>query len=264
MSLILSTSKSELVNPGKGLFCSEISQDPTVQAGVGLSDARDPRGPWCYVEPGLCGDEERSQVFPELMLSYKVRHLRSFESASELRSYEVCSYAMVVGTGAVVPGFPNGGLAFTYDEGYGFGWGDGAVIAAGRTYDLCWCNGTASDCTLEADFKARTVNGAYHLSGASWPPSLWGPQRRAGAGCGILPRWHALCHSGLPGSGHRDAWQGKMIFQRPFKSGKLPCEERLAPGSLACRSKGLSLAAIVGSGCAGPIGLPQLGGVGDL
>ena len=75
---------------------------------------------------------------------------------------EVCSYAMPVGTGAVVPGFPNGGVAFTYDAGYGFGWGDAAVIAAGQTYDLCWCNGTASDCTLEADFKAfRMPRGVF-------------------------------------------------------------------------------------------------------
>eukprot|EP00438_Fugacium_kawagutii_P010507 Skav232135 [mRNA] locus=scaffold1744:171169:176101:- [translate_table: standard] len=126
----------------KGSFCSEISQDPTVQAGVGLTDAKDPRGPWCYVEPRLCPDAERSQVFPQRFLSYKE-----------------------VGTGATVPGFPNGGLASTVSEGRGFTWGDQPIIAAGKTYDLCWCNGTASGCTMEADFMVRL--GPLHFAGPS-------------------------------------------------------------------------------------------------
>ena len=60
------------------VFCDIFSvksptfQDPTVQAGVGLTDAKDPRGAWCYVAPGQCPDEERSMVFPQRFLSYKV------------------------------------------------------------------------------------------------------------------------------------------------------------------------------------------------
>ena len=53
-----------------------------------------------------------------------------------------------VGSGATVPGFPNGGVATTLAEGRGFSWGDQPIVAAGKTYDLCWCNGTASGCLL--------------------------------------------------------------------------------------------------------------------
>ena len=50
------------------------------------------------------------------------------------------------GTGATVMGFPNGGVATTVNDGTDFTWGDLPIIAAGNTYDLCWCNGTASAC----------------------------------------------------------------------------------------------------------------------
>ena len=50
------------------------------------------------------------------------------------------------GTGAMVKGFPNGGVATTVNDGHDFTWGDLPIIAAGKTYDLCWCNGTASAC----------------------------------------------------------------------------------------------------------------------
>ena len=53
-----------------------------------------------------------------------------------------------VGSGAIVPGFPNGGVATSVAEGHGFSWGDQPIVAAGKTYDLCWCNGTASSCSL--------------------------------------------------------------------------------------------------------------------
>lgn len=53
-----------------------------------------------------------------------------------------------VGSGATVPGFPNGGVATTLADGRGFSWGDQPIVAAGKTYDLCWCNGTASGCLL--------------------------------------------------------------------------------------------------------------------
>ena len=32
------------------------------QAGVGLSDAKDPLGEWCYVDPGLCPDEQAPEL----------------------------------------------------------------------------------------------------------------------------------------------------------------------------------------------------------
>ena len=129
----------------KGSGCSEISQDPTVQAGVGLTDARDPLGAWCYVDPGLCADAMPSAVFPHLQISYKV-----------------CSYSMEAGTGpASVTGFPNGGLAVNLD-GTAFSFGE-LVIASGATYDLCWCNGTEAPCLTEADFAVRI--GPLHFSG---------------------------------------------------------------------------------------------------
>ena len=131
----------------KGAVCSEISQDPTVQAGVGLSDARDPMGAWCYVDPGLCDDEMPSPVYPSLLLSYKV-----------------CSYGEVAGTGpARVPGFPNGGVATNLMDGRAFSFGEELVIAFGATYDLCWCNGTEAPCVTEADFAVRI--GPLHFSG---------------------------------------------------------------------------------------------------
>jgi len=130
----------------KGAMCSEISQDPTVQAGVGIADARDPLGAWCYVDPGLCDDEMASAVFPNLVISYKV-----------------CTYRMQAGTGPGVPGFPNGGLARNLLDGAAFSFGEDLVIAFGATYDLCWCNGTETSCTTEADFSVRI--GPLHFSG---------------------------------------------------------------------------------------------------
>ena len=59
-----------------------------------------------------------------------------------------CQPPKEVGSGATVPGFPNGGVATTVAEGHGFSWGDQPIVAAGKTYDLCWCNGTASGCLL--------------------------------------------------------------------------------------------------------------------
>lgn len=150
----------------KGSQCSEISQDPTVQAGVGLTDAKDPRGAWCYVEPGQCSDEEQSMVFPQHFLSYKV-----------------CSYLVEVGSGATVPGFPNGGVATTLADGRGFSWGDQPIVAAGKTYDLCWCNGTASGCLLEADFSVRL--GPLHFGGPSAQQAASVEICRAGLPCSV-------------------------------------------------------------------------------
>ncbi|CAK9025410.1 Ultraviolet-B receptor UVR8 [Durusdinium trenchii] len=149
----------------KGAECTPISQDVTVQAGVGLSDAKDLRGSWCYVAPGACRDEEVSQVFPQMMLSY-----------------QVCSYLLEAGSGTVVSGFPNGGLSQTFD-GRSFSWGDGPVVAVGRTYDLCWCNGTASSCTLEADFSVRL--GPLHFGGPSTEQAQKVEVCRAGMPCVI-------------------------------------------------------------------------------
>lgn len=42
----------------------------------------------------------------------------------------------LLGTQHSPPGFPNGGLSQTFD-GRSFSWGDGPVVAVGRTYDLC-------------------------------------------------------------------------------------------------------------------------------
>ena len=150
----------------KGAECSEISQDPSVQAGVGLTDAKDLRGPWCYVAADQCPDAEQSQVFPQLMLSYKV-----------------CSYLKAAGTGATVMGFPNGGVATTVNDGTDFTWGDLPIIAAGNTYDLCWCNGTASACETEADFSVRL--GPLHFGGPSADQAIATEVCRAGLPCEI-------------------------------------------------------------------------------
>ncbi|CAK9025396.1 Ultraviolet-B receptor UVR8 [Durusdinium trenchii] len=144
----------------KGAECTPISQDVTVQAGVGLSDAKDLRGSWCCLARSGPGHEDNS--FP---YSYQPGPFR-----------QVCSYLLEAGSGTVVSGFPNGGLSQTFD-GRSFSWGDGPVVAVGRTYDLCggrqacegrglgWCNGTASSCTLEADFSVRL--GPLHFGGPS-------------------------------------------------------------------------------------------------
>ncbi|CAK9090824.1 unnamed protein product [Durusdinium trenchii] len=173
---------SRMLGPlSKGAECTPISQDVTVQAGVGLSDAKDLR----YVAPGACRDEEVSQatrrdvtdhppvcpVFDERTLPRRrtsglwwgVGGL-THDRPRGTPEWKVCSYLLEAGSGTVVSGFPNGGLSQTFD-GRSFSWGDGPVVAVGRTYDLCWCNGTASSCTLEADFSVRL--GPLHFGGPS-------------------------------------------------------------------------------------------------
>lgn len=61
MHMILDWQKTSILE----LVCCEI-------LGTGLTDAKDLRGPWCYVAADQCPDAEQSQVFPQLMLSYKV------------------------------------------------------------------------------------------------------------------------------------------------------------------------------------------------
>eukprot|EP00931_Biecheleriopsis_adriatica_P114653 TRINITY_DN90573_c0_g1_i1.p1 TRINITY_DN90573_c0_g1~~TRINITY_DN90573_c0_g1_i1.p1 ORF type:complete len:1913 (-),score=285.46 TRINITY_DN90573_c0_g1_i1:313-5601(-) len=131
----------------KGGSCSAISQDEVVLAGAGISDRKDPRGAWCYVDDGACLDQEPSTTFPELWISYRA-----------------CTFnASVPGEGP--PGFPNGGLLRTYGGSGGreFGWGDEIIVAPGATYSLCWCNGTESSCTTQGDFRQRL--GPLHYGG---------------------------------------------------------------------------------------------------
>lgn len=80
----------------KGLQCSSVSQDVHVLAPLpgGQPDQIDPRGNWCYVLPGACDDEEPSELFPDLMLSY-----------------QVCRYMNVAGEFSHPPGFPKNGIA---------------------------------------------------------------------------------------------------------------------------------------------------------
>ena len=54
------------------LCSAQLLTDMKVLPLPGLTDAKDPRGAWCYVEPGQCSDEEQSMVFPQRFLSYKV------------------------------------------------------------------------------------------------------------------------------------------------------------------------------------------------
>mmetsp|Transcript_56124 Transcript_56124/g.99929 ORF Transcript_56124/g.99929 Transcript_56124/m.99929 type:complete len:1827 (-) Transcript_56124:189-5669(-) len=134
----------------KGNECSAISQDVVVVSGVGITDRKDPRGEWCYVDAGTCADEEPSKLFPSMMLSYKV-----------------CTYNATVGARSEKgpPGFPNGGVATTFPDGEGrnFTWGEEPLVAAGMAYSICWCNGTESSCQLESDFRLRL--GALHFGG---------------------------------------------------------------------------------------------------
>ena len=135
----------------KGGVCSEISQDPLVVSGIGIEDKRDPRGAWCYVLAGTCEDEERSALFPTMTLSYKV-----------------CTYAGAVAEGGQgAPGFANGGRASVRrgSSGRTFDFSLVPLIVPGRSYDLCWCNGTESSCQIGADFTTRI--GALHMSGPS-------------------------------------------------------------------------------------------------
>lgn len=134
----------------KGGFCSEISQDPLVVNGIGIEDKQDPRGAWCYVRAGTCEDEEPSVVFPNMILSYKV-----------------CTYNLPVSENQGASGFPNGGLASVrrHSSGRAFDFSLERLIVPGRSYDLCWCNGTESSCKLGADFHVRI--GALHMSGPS-------------------------------------------------------------------------------------------------
>ena len=173
-------------------MCSEISQDPTVQAGVGIADARDPLGAWCYVDPGLCDDEMASAVFPNLVISYKV-----------------CTYRMQAGTGPGVPGFPNGGLARNLLDGAAFSFGEDLVIAFGATYDLCWCNGTETSCTTEADFSVRI--GPLHFSGPTVHQSEREVRCIAGLPCHV-PNFQGQAIE--EGAG---AWE-KVHFRFPFWS----------------------------------------------
>eukprot|EP00931_Biecheleriopsis_adriatica_P035738 TRINITY_DN20592_c0_g1_i2.p1 TRINITY_DN20592_c0_g1~~TRINITY_DN20592_c0_g1_i2.p1 ORF type:complete len:1891 (-),score=352.02 TRINITY_DN20592_c0_g1_i2:78-5615(-) len=136
----------------KGATCSAISQDEEVVSGVGVNDKKDPRGPWCYVERGACEDEVESELFDDYWLSYVV-----------------CSYNATVGKHSTrgPEGFPNGGLAITRKDSGGtiFDISLEPMVAVGRPYQLCWCNGTETSCERESDFKLNL--GLLHFSGPS-------------------------------------------------------------------------------------------------
>ena len=83
-------------------------------------------------------------------------------------SYKVCTYASPIREGTQgAPGFPNGGLASLrrHSSGRAFDFSLLPLIVAGRSYDLCWCNGTESSCETGSDFRVRI--GALHMSGPS-------------------------------------------------------------------------------------------------
>ena len=68
----LLTEMKVLVDLHMGISHKKDEAGCVLQALQGLTDAKDPRGAWCYVEPGQCSDEEQSMVFPQHFLSYKV------------------------------------------------------------------------------------------------------------------------------------------------------------------------------------------------
>ena len=88
----------------------------------------------------------------------------SFVSTSTVLTFWALQAA---GTGATVMGFPNGGVATTVNDGTDFTWGDLPIIAAGNTYDLCWCNGTASAC------EYLGIDGPGGWPGCNCFSSLW-------------------------------------------------------------------------------------------
>lgn len=162
----------------KGGECSAISQDPVVVSGVGIADKRDPRGAWCYVPAGACVDEEPSAVFPSMLLSY-----------------QVCTFDTPVGIFAPAgpEGFPRNGLAIMVPGSAGreYEISSTSMVAPGKSYSLCWCNGTETNCATEADFFVSL--GALHLAGPSAQQRLANATCRAGLPCVIHPfDGHAL------------------------------------------------------------------------
>lgn len=155
----------------KGGSCSAISQDPIVISGAGITDKKDPLGPWCYVDPGVCPDERPSEILPNLVLSYKV-----------------CTYNATVGGGETYPkgypsGFPNGGLATTVrgSGGRAFTFGQQPIVAPGYSYSLCWCNGTESSCQQQSDFRLRL--GALSFAGPTAAQERTNMSCRVGLPC---------------------------------------------------------------------------------
>lgn len=142
----------------KGAQCSKVSQaldvrSPDPQHG-GEVDEEDPRGAWCYVDPGACEDGEPSAIFPDLWISYGA-----------------CTFSNpVTRTGAGPVGFPNEGLAQTADDGSTYDWGQAPLVAHGFAYNLCWCNGTESYCKEEGDFYIRV--GVLYVAGPTIEQNL--------------------------------------------------------------------------------------------
>lgn len=135
----------------KGAECLDVSQNRNVAAPVPGTEpeVRDPRGAWCYVPADtLCGDVEPSVNFDGFYVSYLA-----------------CTYEAEIGLpGSGPPGFPREGIASPIDSyGDAFGWSRAPLYTAGAAYELCWCNGTASECEFELNFHMKI--GLLHVSG---------------------------------------------------------------------------------------------------
>jgi len=141
----------------KGATCSAVSHDRGIRApdpmynGIEAVDKADPLGPWCYVTRGTCRDEAESQTFSSLYISYAACIFQN---------------STVGVPGAEPPGFPDMGMAtVTSNEADAYRFGTQALLAGGKPYHLCWCNGTSSLCNAVSDFRMRV--GILHLSGPS-------------------------------------------------------------------------------------------------
>jgi len=120
--------------------------------GLEAVDDADPRGPWCYVTHGTCFDQVPSPTFGHLLISYAACTFQN-------------STVGAPGSGPI--GFPDTGIAKSESSAgdtYSFG-GDDPLMAGGKPYHLCWCNGTSSLCGSVSEYKLRI--GILHLSGPS-------------------------------------------------------------------------------------------------
>jgi hypothetical protein len=169
----------------KGATCSAVSHDRSVRApdpmfsGAEAIDKADPNGPWCYVNQAACFDEVSSVTFPHLYISYAACIFQN-------------STVGAAGTGP--PGFPDRGIArMSSSLGDAYDFGSEPLHAGGKPYQLCWCNGTQSECKAVSDYRLRI--GILHLAGPSAEQQLSTMSCIAGQPCTLTQfKGHGLAN----------------------------------------------------------------------
>jgi len=203
----------------KGAECSSVLQGdfiaqppPGSENNEKVIDKLDPRGAWCYVGYGTCDDAQPSNF------------------TSMIVSWTACSYNQTAGLpGVSPPGFARNGIALTSPDRYteassgdAFYWNTDPMITDGGAYSLCWCNGTASGCKLEVNYRLGI--GVLHASGPSEDQLNSEVRCVAGAPCIVENfKGHALFNESrlavVPKTDAGCEWQKASPFSYPGVAG---------------------------------------------